>query len=149
MAISATVHVKPTFTTCMSDNQFAGKTVLIIEDDPFLLSMYVTKLEMAEYTVLQATDGKEGLDKVRSEKPDLVLLDVLLPEMDGFEVLEAIHQDTELNQIPVILLTNLGQKEDIDRGLELGAVDYLIKAHFTPQEVMKKIEAALAGKEEL
>ena len=120
-----------------------GEKILIVEDDPFLLSMYVTKLELANYGVLQASDGALGLETAKKDKPALILLDILLPEMDGFEVLTALKQDERLKDTPVILLTNLGQKEDIEKGLELGAVDYLIKAHFTPQEVMQKISTAL------
>ena len=121
------------------------RKILIVEDDPFLLQMYVTKMEMAGHDVLQAETGSAGLKAAQDNAPELVLLDILLPELDGFEVLRAMQDDERLKGTPVILLTNLGQKEDIEKGLELGAVDYLIKAHFTPQEVMEKIDKALGA----
>lgn len=120
-----------------------GKKILIIEDDPFLQSMYVTKLEASGYEVVSEEDGAKGFSSAQSEKPDLILLDILLPGKDGFEILEELKQDADAEKIPVILLTNLGQRKDIERGLELGAVDYLIKAHFTPSEVIAKIESVL------
>lgn len=120
------------------------RTILIVEDDPFLLSMYVTKMELSEYGVLQAPDGKQALKLALEKAPDLILLDILLPEMDGFEVLKSLRENSKGKEIPVILLTNLGQKEEIEKGLALGACDYLIKAHFTPQEVMQKVEKVLS-----
>ncbi|PIR71849.1 MAG: response regulator, partial [Candidatus Nealsonbacteria bacterium CG10_big_fil_rev_8_21_14_0_10_37_25] len=83
------------------------------------------------------------IKKIKEEKPDLVLLDLILPGIDGFEVLSKMKEDLALAQIPVIILSNLGQKEDVERGLKLGAVDYLIKAHFTPGEIIEKIKNAL------
>lgn len=123
------------------------KHILIIEDDPFLLSMYVTKLEMIGYRVSSAEDGKKGLAMILDKKPDLLLLDILLPSMDGFQILEKMKQDQAVKNIPVILLTNLGQKADIEKGVALGADDYLIKAHFTPSEVTAKIKKALGENE--
>ena len=123
--------------------QPSAKTILIVEDDTFLLSMYVTKMELAGYGIIQATDGKQALQIALEKRPDILLLDILIPEMDGFEVLKALKEDSRGKTIPVILLTNLGQKEDIEKGIAMGANDYLIKAHFTPQEVMQKIEKVL------
>lgn len=117
--------------------------ILIVEDDPFLSSMYTTKLEKSGYETVACEDGARGLELVESEKPDLILLDILLPKMSGFDVLKRLKKDPKLKDIPVILLTNLEQKPDVDEGLKLGAVDYLIKAHFTPQEVILKIKKAL------
>jgi len=121
----------------------SSKKILIIEDDDFLSRMYVAKLEMEGYGLLTAADGEKGLRLIKKEKPDLILLDLLLPKMDGFTVLEKINQDDSLKQIPVIVLTNLSQKSDIDRCFALGADDYLIKAHFVPSEVIKKINRFL------
>lgn len=118
-------------------------TIVLIEDDPFLSSMYVAKLEIAGFTVYAQEDGKRGLELIKNKKPQLILLDILLPGMDGFEVLEHVRADKETAGIPVILLTNLGQKNDVEKGLELGANDYLIKAHFTPTEVITKINKFL------
>jgi DNA-binding response OmpR family regulator len=121
------------------------KKILIIEDDPFLLSMYVTKLEANGFMVASEENGENGIGKIKKEKPDLLLLDILLPGKDGFEILEEMKKNDELKDIPVILLTNLGQRKDVEKGLELGAVDYLIKAHFTPSEVITKISKVLQG----
>lgn len=120
-----------------------AKTILIIEDDKFLRELIAQKLRKEGYEVSEAIDGEEGIKKVREEKPDLILLDLILPGIDGFEVLLKIKDDLVLAQIPVIILSNLGQKEDIERGLKLGAIDYLIKAHFTPGEIIDKIKNAL------
>lgn len=114
--------------------------ILLIEDDTFLAGMYVTKLTMEHYQVELATDGVTGLAKAEQVHPDLILLDVLLPKMNGFEVLRHIKENPELKDVPVILLTNLGQKSDVTQGLDLGAADYLIKAHFMPSEVVDKIK---------
>lgn len=116
------------------------KKILVVEDDRFLRELIVQKLIKEEYNVSQAFDGEEGIKKIKAEKPDLVLLDLILPGIDGFEVLAAIKDDSALSAIPVIILSNLGQKEDVERGLRLGAVDYLIKAHFTPGEIVEKIK---------
>jgi len=119
------------------------KKILIIEDDKFLRELIVKKLVKEGYEISEAVDGEEGIKKVKEEKPDLVLLDLILPGIDGFEVLSRTKEDPALSQIPVIILSNLGQKEEVERGLKLGAIDYLIKAHFTPGEIIEKIRAIL------
>jgi len=113
--------------------------VLLIEDDPFLLSMYTTKFETEEFGVYTAEDGEQGLEMAAQHKPDIILLDILMPNMNGFDVLERLKADKATSNIPVILLTNLNQKDEIEKGLRLGADDYLIKAHFMPTEVIEKI----------
>jgi len=120
-----------------------SKKILIIEDDKFLRELIVKKLVKEGYEISEAVDGEEGVKKVKEEKPDLVLLDLILPGIDGFEVLSRTKEDPALSQIPVIILSNIGQKEDVERGLGLGAIDYLIKAHFTPGEIIEKIRAIL------
>ena len=120
-----------------------AKTILIIEDDKFLRELIAQKLFKEGYNIIEAIDGEEGIKKVKEEKPDLVLLDLILPGIDGFEVLSQIKEDPSLAQIPVIILSNLGQKEDVEKGLKLGAIDFLIKAHFTPGEIIEKINSAL------
>ena len=117
--------------------------ILIIEDDKFLRELIAQKLYKENFEVSEAVDGEEGIEKIKSEKPDLILLDLILPGIDGFEVLSRMRDDPTVNSIPVIILSNLGQKEDVERGMKLGAVDYLIKAHFTPGEIVDKIKAAL------
>jgi len=119
------------------------KKILIIEDDKFLRELIVQKLTKEGYETSEAVDGEQGIKKVKEEKPDIVLLDLILPGIDGFEVLSQKKEDPSVAQIPVIILSNLGQKEDVERGLKLGAVDYLIKAHFTPGEIIEKIKNAL------
>jgi len=120
-----------------------AKTILIVEDDKFLRELITQKLIKEGYETSEAIDGEEGIKKIKEEKPDLVLLDLILPGIDGFEVLSKMKEDLALAQIPVIILSNLGQKEDVERGLKLGAVDYLIKAHFTPGEIIEKIKNVL------
>ena len=117
--------------------------ILIIEDDKFLRELISQKLEKAGYEVCEAIDGEEGIKQVKTENPDLVLLDLILPGIDGFEVLSQMKREPALSKIPVIILSNLGQKEDIEKGINLGADDYLIKAHFTPNEIIEKIQAVL------
>lgn len=117
-----------------------GIKILLIEDDPFLLSMYSTKFEIEKFKVVSANDGEKGLKAAKVEDPDIILLDIMMPKMNGFEVLEGLKADEKTKNIPVILLTNLNQKDEIERGLALGANDYLIKAHFMPSEVVDKIK---------
>jgi DNA-binding response OmpR family regulator len=117
-----------------------GVKILLVEDDPFLLSMYNTKFELENFKVVTADDGEKGLKLALKEAPDIILLDIMLPKMDGFAVLKALKADEKVKQIPVILLTNLSQKEKVQEGLALGADDYLIKAHFMPSEVVEKIK---------
>jgi len=116
-----------------------AKKILIIEDDKFLRELIAKKLAKDGYEVSEAVDGEEGVKKTKETKPDLILLDLILPEMDGFEVLSKIKEDPASSLILVIILSNLGQKEDIEKGLKMGATDYLIKAHFTPGEIVEKI----------
>ncbi len=119
------------------------KKILIVEDDKFLRELITQKLIKEGYETSEAVDGEEGLQKFREKKPDLVLLDLILPGIDGFEVLSKIGEDESLSKIPVIILSNLGQRDDIERGLKLGAVDYLIKANFHPGEIIAKVKAVL------
>jgi len=119
------------------------KTILIVEDDKFLRDLIVQKLMKEGFDTVEAVDGEQGVEKVKETKPNLVLLDLILPGMDGFEVLAKIKEDPLLSEIPVIILSNLGQRDDIEKGLKLGAADYLIKAHFTPGEVIEKVKSTM------
>lgn len=121
------------------------KTVLIIEDDRFLLDMYVMKFNERGFAVETAFGGQEALTKIqkKSNKPDIVLLDLVMPGIGGFEVLEKIKTGKLLPNSLVIILSNLGQKEDIDRGLALGADGYIVKASATPTEVVDKVITAI------
>jgi len=120
-----------------------NKKILIIEDDKFLRDLIEKKLTDEGYEIVTATDGEIGLKMAIEEEPVLVLLDILLPNMSGWEVLEKIKSDPRTNKIPVLFLTNLGEKEDVERGLKMGANDYIIKAHFTPNEIIEKIDKCL------
>lgn len=117
--------------------------ILLIEDDAFLVGMYVTKLDFAHYEPLVANAGEIGLMIAKQQRPDLILLDILLPKMNGFRVLEELKRDPATKDIPVVMLTNLGQEQDMARGLRLGAADYLVKVDYEPTEVIEKIRRLL------
>lgn len=119
------------------------KNILVVEDDKFLRELITRKLEEEGFSPEGAVDGEEGARKAREKKPDLILLDLILPGIDGFEVLRRIKGAKETSSIPVIILSNLGQREEIDKGMKLGASDYLVKAHFTPGEIIEKIKNIL------
>lgn len=117
--------------------------ILLIEDDVFLASIYQKKFEMEGFKISVSDNGEKGLADAKKKKPRLILLDILLPKLDGFAVLQKLKADSDTKNIPVILLTNLGQKDDVEKGLEAGAVDYLIKAHFKPSEIVDKVKEVL------
>lgn len=122
-------------------------SILLVEDDSFISGMYQTKLTSMGYTVEVIDDGEQAWARLQKDPvPDLLLLDIVLPKRDGFEILEFVRKNKPTQNLPVILLTNLGQKPDVERGLSLGADDYVIKAHFTPTEVVEKISKLLARK---
>ncbi|MFW0862532.1 MAG: response regulator transcription factor [Candidatus Komeilibacteria bacterium] len=116
-----------------------AKKILLIEDEEILANMYKLKLVKAGYEVEVARDGETGVQLTKSLKPDLVLLDIIMPKKDGFIVLEEIKSDEFTKNIPVYMLTNLGQEEDTAKGKELGAVGYFVKADMTPGELVIKI----------
>lgn len=120
-----------------------AKKILIIEDDKFLRDLISQKLLKEGFEISQAADGEEGIKKIKEEASDLILLDLILPGIDGFEVLSQMKSDQKVSSTPVIILSNLGQKEDIEKGMQLGANDFLIKAHFTPGEIIDKIKNIL------
>src|SRR3989339_849253 len=123
------------------------KKVLIVEDDNFVAEVYSTKLLEMGHEVRIAQNGEDGLKMVAEERPDLILLDIIMPVMGGIEMLEEIKKKNEWKQIPVILLTNVGEKESVQKERSLGVQDYLIKSHFTPAEVIEKIEAILGTRQ--
>jgi DNA-binding response OmpR family regulator len=120
--------------------QGTKQTILLVEDDEFLANMYKTKLELEKYNVIMASNGESALRIINEKELDLILLDIVLPKISGFEVITRIKASKTSKKTPVIMLTNLGQKEDIEKGLKLGADEYLIKAHFLPSEVITKIK---------
>lgn len=118
--------------------------ILIIEDDKFLRELMVRKLTAEHSFEISSTmDGESGLKAMKENKPDLILLDLILPGIGGFDVLGRMKEDRFLTDIPVIILSNLGQQNDVENGLKLGAADYMVKAHFTPNEILDKIKQVL------
>ncbi|MDD3491784.1 MAG: response regulator [Candidatus Pacebacteria bacterium] len=117
-------------------------TILLIEDDPFLSSVLRLKLEKESFKVIRAADGEEALHFLTEQgiKPDLILLDLILPKKNGFEVLETIRQDPLLEKLPVIIISNLGQPSDIERGKALGIIDYFVKARLSVEELVNKVK---------
>ncbi len=129
----------------MTNEQEKHNRVLLAEDEPFLSGMYQTKLKLDGFEVQIAGDGEEALKKFQSGACDIVLLDIMMPKLNGFDVLKGIRADADAQKakVPVIMLTNLGQKSDIEQGLLLGASDYIVKANFTPAQVVEKIKKFL------
>jgi len=119
------------------------KKIVIIEDEEILLDLIQKKLLQEGYQVDVARNGQEGLEKIREEKPDLILLDIIMPKMGGFEVMEEIKNDDNLRGIPIIIISNSGQPVELSRAKELGVVDWLIKTDFDPSEVVEKVEKQL------
>jgi CheY-like chemotaxis protein len=124
-----------------------NKKILIIEDDVFLGDVLLQKLTKEGFDTTLARDGKEGFDKIKSLSPDLILLDIILPNMNGYEILEAKFKDPSILQIPVIVISNSGQPVEINRILSLGVRDYLVKAQFDPEEVLQKVKSQLTKEE--
>ncbi|KPJ73389.1 hypothetical protein AMJ48_01370 [Parcubacteria bacterium DG_74_1] len=120
--------------------------ILMIEDDPFTRKLYRNKLNLAGFDVDEAISGEEGLNKVRAEKPDLILLDIILPRKSGLDVLIELKGNEKTKDIPVIILSVLGQVQDIKKGLTLGAKDYLVKSEITISEVVAKARECLKNK---
>ncbi len=125
-----------------------GIKILLVEDDPFLSDLCNKKLKKEGFNVIVATNGEDAIKKVSEFNPAVILLDIILPAMDGFEVLKAIRSNSNktIKNVPVIMLTNLGQEEDNRKALDLGASDYLVKAHFTTEEIVEKIKKQLGLK---
>lgn len=119
--------------------------ILIIEDDPYISKMYQTKLRLAGFEVELADNGRIGLDKVKSFLPELILLDLMMPDMDGFEVLKMVKGDPISQNAPVMIMSNLGEEDHIGKAKQLGAIDYIVKNQFTPTEVIAKIQAIFDG----
>jgi DNA-binding response OmpR family regulator len=127
------------------EQSMQGKKILLVEDDAFINDIYQTKLKESGFEVIVSEDGLNALKKMEDGlTPDLILLDVMMPYLDGMEFLKKIRAKEEWKAIPVILLTNLFHKENIDEGMDLGANDYLIKSHFTPSEVLEKVVSLLS-----
>jgi len=121
------------------------KSILLVEDDPFLIDIYTTKLKEEGFSVEVAAGGEEGLKKLKEKSFDLLVLDIVLPRIDGWKILEEIKNPLQRygGGLKIIVLSNLGQKEEVEKGLKLGAIKYLIKAHYTPSEVVEEIRKIL------
>ena len=117
--------------------------ILIIEDDKFLLKAYSIKLKKEKFSVILATDGVNGLELAEKERPSLIILDLMLPRMNGFEFLKKIKSDDNLRDIPIIVISVLGQKTDQEKAIKLGAEKYLIKTDHTLEEIIKNINNIL------
>jgi DNA-binding response OmpR family regulator len=124
----------------MTDNK---KKILIVEDDEHLSKVYEVRLAKEGYTTVFATNGDEGIEMASTEKPDLIVLDMMVPKKDGFVLLEEIKKKPEAAKIPVLVLSNLGQQTDKDRALALGANEYLVKVDYSMQEVIDKVKSYL------
>ena len=119
------------------------KSILLVEDDPFLIDIYTTKLKAEGFQVVVAKDGESSLTKLKQGKFDLVILDIVLPGLDGWEILREIKKEEKFLVLPVIILSNLSQKTEVEKGLKLGAVKYLIKAKFTPSQIIEEVKKIL------
>jgi len=120
------------------------KTILIVEDEPILQKTLTMALEQEGYEIKSALDGEIGLNMAKTIKPDLILLDLILPKMDGFEILDELKKDETSKEIPIIILTNLESSQDIERALGLGAKTYLVKANYDLKDVIQKVKENIA-----
>lgn len=116
-----------------------AKKILLVEDEEIMIDLLQKKLTKEGYEISVAKDGEEGLKAMREVKPDLILLDIIMPKIGGFEVMEEMGKDKNLKDIPVIVISNSGQPVEIDKAQKLGAKDWLIKTEFDPQEVVDKV----------
>jgi DNA-binding response OmpR family regulator len=121
------------------------KKILIIEDEAYLTDLYKMRFEQAGHSVFTADNGEEGLAVAKSEQPDIVLLDIMLPEMDGYEVLKRLRKDAKTKDISVFFLSNMVQDGEIKRGMQAGADDYLIKSNLTPSQLLERLEKFFKG----
>jgi len=119
--------------------------ILIVEDDLFLANLLSLRFKKEGYEVIQAFSGTEALEKLKSIRPNVILLDIILPQKNGFEVLEAISQNPQTSSIPVIIVSNLGQESDIEKGKMLGAIDYYVKARLSIDELVNKVRNIVGG----
>ncbi|MCD5385018.1 MAG: response regulator [Candidatus Pacebacteria bacterium] len=115
------------------------KKILIIEDEEILADLLQKKLIQAGYSVLVAVDGVEGMKEIKKDIPDLILLDIIMPKMGGFEVMRELQKEKKFSKIPIIIISNSGQPVELDLAQKLGATDWLIKTDFDPQEVLNKV----------
>ncbi len=120
------------------------KSILLIEDDPFLIDIYSQKFKKSGFEIRVAETADKAFKIIEDKMPDLILLDIVLPQVDGWSILKKLKSDKLLSKVKVVVFSNLGQKEEVEKGLSLGAVKYLIKAQHTPLEVVKEVSKLLA-----
>ena len=119
------------------------KRIVLLEDDPLLIDIYQTKLKGRGFEIIVIDHGEGAVEKIEKEKPDLVMLDIVLPNQDGWQILKQLKAIEVLKDMKVVILSNLGQREEVEKGLHMGAEKYLIKAHYTPTQVVQEIENIL------
>lgn len=129
----------------MAENEKKEKVILLIEDDSFMAGLLERKFEQDKYKILRATSATQAREEISNNRVDLILLDVVLPGLDGFSFLKELKADQKLKLIPVIISSNLGQPEEIEKGLADGAAGYIVKANTTPGEIVEKVESILTG----
>lgn len=122
--------------------------ILLVEDDPFLSALLRARLQNEGFIILHALDGQQAVEMLKATKPSLILLDLILPKRSGFEVMEMIQSNPELNRSPIIIISNLGQESDIQRGRELGAIEYFVKAKTSIDDLVAKIRQFLTGQQQ-
>lgn len=122
-----------------------GKKIMIVEDDRFLSSILKGRLEKEAFLVRQAFDGESALKQLREDRPDLIILDIIMPKMSGFEFLEALASDPQIAHVPVVVASNLGQESDIQKAKELGVVDYYVKVQVSVDDLIKMIKNQLSA----
>ena len=130
-----------------TNTQAIGKKTLLIEDEEMLATMYKTKFEKEGVSIDVASDGEAGLAMAEASQYGIVLVDIIMPKLDGFAVLKKLRSLPQYAATPIMMLTNLGQEEDIAKGKQLGATDYLVKANFTPSQVLEKIQSVSSLKQ--
>ena len=123
----------------------SNKIVMVVEDDPFLAQLLSNRLGREGLTVVRAGDGEEALNLLKGAKPDLILLDLILPKRSGFEVMEEIQKNSLLSKVPIVIISNLGQDDDIARGKQLGAIEYYVKAKISIEDLVTKVQELLTS----
>lgn len=118
--------------------------ILLVEDDPLILKIFTTRLNADGYQVLTAENGQDGLDKAFAEKPDVIVLDIMMPKVDGFGVLEKLRSTAPTQQIPILVYSNLWQEEEVARAKQMGATEFIVKANISPTEMVNKIKQYLS-----
>ena len=144
------MQVKPVFLAAALDfmYHFGMRKVLLVEDDQALRTLYKTELELKGYEALEVADGSQAIQSIKDVKPDLVLLDIMLPSKNGLEILQEMRADSEVADTKVVVLTNFGNEENVSTALELGAVDYIMKYKIVPSELTDKIASILGDSAE-